>query len=57
MHVLPYLLMHAPLRSSLVSHPSILQAKRHSDIVVGSIRGDEQRLYLVRLIQRDLMVA
>jgi hypothetical protein len=34
----PYLLMHAPLHSLLVSCSRVLQAEGHGDIVVGSVR-------------------
>jgi hypothetical protein len=57
MYVLSYLPVHAPLHGLLVSCSSVIQAKGHGDIAIGSIQGDEQCLYLIRLIQRDLMVA
>jgi hypothetical protein len=49
--------MQAPLHCSLVSRPSVLQGEGHGDVAVGSIRGDEGRLDLIRLVQRDLVVA
>jgi hypothetical protein len=45
------------LHGSLVSASSVLQAKRHGDIAVGSIWGDEGCLDLIRLAERDLVIA
>jgi hypothetical protein len=57
MHVPPNLPLQALLHGSLVSGSSILQAKWHGNIAVGSIWGDEGRLDLIRLEERYLVVA
>jgi hypothetical protein len=56
-HVSPNLPLQASLHGPLVSGSSILRAKRHSDITIGSIWGDEGGLDLIRLEERDLVIA
>jgi hypothetical protein len=57
MHVSPNLPLQTSLHGSLVSRSSVLQAKRHGDVAVGSVRRDEGRLDLIRLVERDLVIA
>jgi hypothetical protein len=57
MHILPYLLLQTLLHGSLVGCSSILQAEGHGDVAVGSVRGYEGGLDLIRLVQQDLVVA
>jgi hypothetical protein len=57
MHVPADLPLQTSLHGSLVSGPSILQAERHGNVSVGSIWGDEGGLDLIRLEERDLVVA
>jgi hypothetical protein len=57
MHVPPYLLLQTSLHHLLVSCSSVLQDERHGDVAVGSVQGDEGRLDLIWLVQRDLVIA
>jgi hypothetical protein len=56
-HIPPYLLLQTLLHGPLVSCSSVLQSERHGDVAVGSVWGDEGGLDLIRLVQRDLVVA
>jgi hypothetical protein len=56
-HVSSNLPLQASLHGLLVSGSSILQAKRHGNIAVGSVWGDERGLDLIRLEERDLEIA
>jgi hypothetical protein len=56
-HVPPNLPSQTSLHRLLVSGSSVLQAKWHGDIAVSSIWGDEGRLDLIRLVERDLVIA
>jgi hypothetical protein len=57
MHVSLSLPLQASLHGPLVSGSSILQVKWHGNIAVGSVWGDEEGLDLIRLEERDLVIA
>jgi len=54
--VAPDLLMEASLNGFLVGAPCILEPKRHGVVAVGPKGRDEGRLFLIRLLQGDLVV-
>jgi hypothetical protein len=55
LHIFIYLVIQTLLHTPLVSCASISQAKRHSAIAISPVRGNKGCLYLIRLIQRDLV--
>ena len=57
LHSYAYLLLEHPVYQSLVSGSCVLESKRHHPIAIGSLRCDEQGLFLVVWVHTDLVVA
>ena len=57
LHGRSYLLLEHPVHQPLIGSSCVLEPKRHHKITIGSLRCDEQGLFLVTWVHADLVVA
>ena len=57
LHGYSYLLLEHPVHQPLIGSSCVLEPKRHHTITIGSLRYDEQGLFLVVWVHTDLVVA
>ena len=55
LHIFTHLRLQTFLHASLVSGTSISQTEAHDTIAISPIRGNKGSLYLIFLVQRDLV--
>ena len=57
LHSYAYLLLEHPIHQPLIRGSCVFEPERHHTITVGSLRCDEQSLFLVTWVHTDLVIA